>query len=61
MKTNVIVLVVEVIVVIFYQNIAKLNIFFVKKLVTQIEIIVYEESLVIQIQIVDVTKVYFQL
>ena len=48
MKTNV-----------FYQNIIKSNIFSIKKLVIQIEIIVYDKNLVIQTQIVDVTKIYF--
>ena len=61
MKTNIIALVIKVIIVIFYQNMIKSNIFSIKKLVTQIKIIVYNENLVIQIQIVNVTRIYSQL
>ena len=60
-KTNVIVLIVKTIVVIFFQNTTKSNIFSIKKLVTQIEITIYDENFVIQTQIADVTKIYSQL
>ena len=59
MKIDVITLTIVVITMIFYQNIIKSKMFFVKKLFTQAKIIVYDEIFVIQSQLFIVTKIYF--
>ena len=51
--------VVALIIVAIYHILVKFNVTIFKKFITIIDIIVYDETFIVQTQIVNITKVYF--
>ena len=60
MKIDVVVLAIETTIVIVYQNLIKSNIFD-KKIITSIDITIYNEIFAVQTQLVNVIEFYFKL
>ena len=60
MKIDVIILTIEITIVIVYQNLIKSNVFD-KKIITSIDIIIYDETFATQIQLINVIEFYFNL
>ena len=60
MKIDVVVLAIEITIVIIYQNLVKSNVFD-KKMITSIDIIIYDETFTTQTQLINVIEFYFNL
>ena len=60
MKIDVVVLAIETTIVIVYQSLIKSNVFD-KKMITSIDIIIYDETFATQTQLVNVIEFYFNL
>ena len=60
MKIDVIILTIEITIVIIYQNLIKSNMFN-KKIITSIDIIIYDEISTTQIQLINIIEFYFNL
>ena len=59
MKVDVTTLIIDATIVAVYQNLSKFDVVVFKKLIIANNIIVYEETSIIQIQIINVAEVYF--